>query len=102
MARKTATVDDYSTPPPKRPIHISDRKRKKNPRVKIPANEVPAKDQHDRTRKHIPYQTSTQTLKVGGYPSYTKGNKEVIDTNTSELRKKPVGAKKAPKRIRKR
>ncbi|KAL9684646.1 hypothetical protein QQ045_022087 [Rhodiola kirilowii] len=41
-----------------------------------------------------PIQTS-----VGGYPAYTKGNNGVIDTNTSELRKKPAGAKKVAQKI---
>ncbi|CAM8943179.1 unnamed protein product [Rhodiola kirilowii] len=35
-------------------------------------------------------QTCVVHVTVGGYPSNTKGNKEVIDTNTSELRKKPA------------
>ncbi|KAL9667615.1 hypothetical protein QQ045_001978 [Rhodiola kirilowii] len=39
-------------------------------------------------RKQIPYQTSTQTLKVGRYPAHTKGINAIVDPNSAKQIKK--------------
>ncbi|KAL9689798.1 hypothetical protein QQ045_010188 [Rhodiola kirilowii] len=94
MAQKTATKDDHRQPPSKQPIQTPDRKWKRNT-----AKEDPKETQPQMKRKQIPYQTSTQTLKVGRYPAHTKGINEVVDTYTANNIKKTAGAKKTSKKI---
>ncbi|KAL9688177.1 hypothetical protein QQ045_032594 [Rhodiola kirilowii] len=79
MARKTATKDDHRQPPSKQPIQTPDRKRKRNT-----AKEDPKETQPQMKRKQIPYQTSTQTLKVGRYPAHTKGINEDASVEKSD------------------
>ncbi|KAL9679579.1 hypothetical protein QQ045_017445 [Rhodiola kirilowii] len=93
MARKTANDDSKSPSPPTQAIHMPDRKRKRNT-----SKEIHAEIQPNLKRKQIPYQTSTQTLKVGRYPPHKKGSNETVDTNVAKQLRKPVGATKAHKK----
>ncbi|KAL9665710.1 hypothetical protein QQ045_000030 [Rhodiola kirilowii] len=65
-------------PPTKRPIQ-KDHKRKRNT-----SKEVPQETEPKMKRKRIPYQTSTQTLKVGRYPAHTKGINATVDSNSAK------------------
>ncbi|KAL9680245.1 hypothetical protein QQ045_018123 [Rhodiola kirilowii] len=93
MARKPATEDGLKRPPPKQPIQTTGHKRKRNTDKEVPAEKQPIVK-----RKQIPYQTSTQTLKVGRHPGHQKGINEVVVSTTANNKNK-AGAKIASKKI---